>query len=34
MKRRIWVVPVVVACIALLVAGHDDIRRFRELRRM
>jgi hypothetical protein len=34
MKRHIWVVPVVVACIALLAAGKDDIRRFRAMHRM
>jgi hypothetical protein len=34
MKRHIWVIPVAVACIALLVAGKDDIQRFRAMRRI
>lgn len=34
MKRHIWVAPVIVACIALLVAGKDDMRRLRAMRRM
>jgi len=34
MKRHIWVVPVAVACIALVVAGKDDIQRFRAMHRM
>ena len=34
MKRHIWVLPVAVACIALFVAGKDDIQRFRAMRHM
>ena len=34
MKRHIWIIPVVAACVALLVAGKDDIQRFRAMRRM
>jgi len=33
MKKLLWVLPVA-AIIAALLAGRDDIRRFRELRRM
>ncbi len=34
MKRHIWVVPVAVACVALLAAGKGDIQRFRAMHRM
>jgi len=33
MKRMLWVVPVALVCVALL-AGRDDIRRFREMHRI
>jgi hypothetical protein len=33
MKQLLWAVPVAVVCVALL-AGRDDVRRFREMRRL
>jgi len=33
MKQLLWATAVAVVCIALL-AGRDDIRRFREMRRI
>jgi hypothetical protein len=33
MKQLLWAVPVAVVCVVLL-AGRDDVRRFREMRRL
>ena len=33
MKRIMWAVPVIAVCVALL-AGKDDIARFRAMQRM